>query len=184
MQYIKIPKERVAVLIGSQASTKKQIERLLNVQLKIDSSSGEVTIEDNASKDPLSGWKAKDLVIAIGKGFSPKSAFILAEDNMALEIINLRDVLRNQKAIIRQKGRVIGKNGRFRALLEKSLNVKISVYGKYVSIIGNYEDVKFTKEILGRLIKGVPHATILRMIHRHQKKTDFYGKFIKDDISR
>ena len=53
---LRIPKERVAVLIGKKGEIKKQIEEATNTKIKIDSNEGDVFI---SSKDALKVYTAK-----------------------------------------------------------------------------------------------------------------------------
>ncbi|NLU03443.1 MAG: RNA-processing protein, partial [Methanothermobacter sp.] len=43
-EYIKIPRERVGVLIGKNGAVKAKIERLTQTELEIDSETGAVTL--------------------------------------------------------------------------------------------------------------------------------------------
>src|SRR5437867_9993820 len=75
-----IPRERVGVLIGPKGSVKSTIEKKLFVDLEIDSDTGSVYIGVKSdSPDPSSALRAKDLVLAIGRGFSPSRAFSLLD---------------------------------------------------------------------------------------------------------
>jgi ribosomal RNA assembly protein len=53
MKYVRIPKERVGVLIGKDGETKKTIERISQVHLEIDSEEGDVAFNEQEAKDPL-----------------------------------------------------------------------------------------------------------------------------------
>ncbi|MEM2466891.1 MAG: RNA-processing protein, partial [Candidatus Bathyarchaeia archaeon] len=82
---MRIPKERIGVLIGSKGDTKRAIEKILSVELQIESDTGGVTITlaENA-EDPSVLLRAKDVVTAIGRGFSPEHAFKLIKDEEAV----------------------------------------------------------------------------------------------------
>ncbi len=64
MRLIRIPKERVGVLIGKDGETKELIERRTGTRLQIDTE-GDVNILENMT-DPLAALKVMDLVKAIG----------------------------------------------------------------------------------------------------------------------
>ena len=70
-----IPKDRVGVLVGPGGTVKSTIEEKLYVDLKIDSPSGavEIGVKPDAP-DPSGALQAKDIVLAIGRGFSPERA--------------------------------------------------------------------------------------------------------------
>ena len=67
---VRIPAERVGVLIGRSGSIKKKIESMCKVKLEIDSETGEVTIIGSEQiEDPTTIFKAQNIVLAIGRGF-------------------------------------------------------------------------------------------------------------------
>jgi len=167
--FVKIPKERIGVLIGSKGNVKETIERELMVDLNINSRSGdvEITLKDEA-EDPSLLFRAKDVVLAIGRGFSPEKAFrLIREDDTFLEIIDLRDIFgRSQSDIVRVKGRIIGKDGKARRIIEEMSEALISVYGHTVSIIGTIEQIEIAREAIKLLIKGSQHKTVYRFLQR------------------
>ena len=167
--FVKIPKERIGVLIGPNGKTKREIEEKLNVTLEVDSEAGDVTINLNEdSTDPSQLFKARDIVLAIGRGFSPERAFrLLHDEDMMLTIIDLREIFGRSKSDIRRvKGRIIGKEGKTRRIIEECAEVSISVYGHTVSIIGGMEQSEIAREAISMLIKGSQHATVYRFLQR------------------
>ena len=167
--FVKIPKERIGVLIGPNGKVKREIEENLDVTLEIDSETGDVTINMNENaKDPSYLFKARDIVLAIGRGFSPQRAFRLLQDEDAmLTIIDLRDIFGKSKSDIRRvKGRIIGKEGKTRRIIEECTDSYVSVYGHTVSIIGGVEQSEIAREAINMLIKGNQHATVYRFLQR------------------
>jgi len=171
--FIKIPAERVGVLIGPEGTTKKNIEGKLLVGLQIDSQSGDVTITlAEEATDPSLLFKAKDVVTALGRGFSPEHAFRLIRDEEAmLDVIDLRTVFgRSEADIKRVKGRIIGMNGKTRNIIEELTNTNVAVYGHTVSIIGTIEEAEVAREAVQMLVKGSLHATVYRFLHRKRRE--------------
>lgn len=167
--FVRIPRERVGVLVGTKGQVKEAIEKKLSVNLQIDSGTGEVTISLNeGTPDPSLLFRAKDIVMAIGRGFSPEKAFRLLEDeDKVLEIIDLRDIFGKSESDIRRiKGRIIGKEGKSRRIIEEASGAVISVYGHTISIIGNIEQVEIVREAVKLLIKGSQHRTVFRYLER------------------
>ena len=167
--FVKIPKERIGVLIGPDGKTKREIEENLNVKLEVDSETGDVTINLNEdSTDPSQLFKARDIVLAIGRGFSPQRAFrLLHDEDVMLTIIDLREIFGRSKSDIRRvKGRIIGKEGKTRRIIEECTEAYISVYGHTVSIIGGVEQSEIAREAISMLIKGNQHATVYRFLQR------------------
>lgn len=168
--YMKIPLERAGVLIGNKGSTKAEIEKGTGTTISVDGRTGEVIIEESAgAKDPSGILKARDLINAIARGFSPERAFRLFSDGQMLEIIDLKDLFgdsRNQ--LIRIKGRVIGEKGKTRRIIESLTDVYVSVYGHTVALIGDYEEVRVAKEAIEMLLKGMQHGTVYRFLNRRR----------------
>jgi ribosomal RNA assembly protein len=166
---IKVAKERVGVIIGPDGVTKKNIEEKLSVELKIDSDSGDITITMNEkATDPSMLFKAKDVVTALGRGFSPEHAFRLVRDEEAiLDVIDLRTVFGKSEADIKRvKGRIIGMNGKTRRLIEELTDTQVAVFGHTVSIIGTIEQAGVAREAVEMLVKGSMHSTVYRVLHR------------------
>jgi len=171
--FLKIPKERIGVLIGPEGAVKKGVEEKLKVELQIDSSTGDVTvILTEKAEDPSMLFKAKDVITAIGRGFSPEHAFRLIRDEDALlDVIDLRDFFgRSESDIRRVKGRIIGMNGKTRRIIEELTDTSIAVYGHTVSIIGDMEQVQIAREAIQMLIQGSQHSTVYRFLHRKRRE--------------
>jgi ribosomal RNA assembly protein len=171
--FLKIPKERVGVLIGPEGNTKKHIEEKLNVELQIDSEAGDVVIAvAERADDPSTLFKAKDLITAIGRGFSPEHAFRLVRDEEAmLDLIDLRSVFGKSEADIKRvQGRIIGMSGKTRRIIEELTDTNVSVYGHTVGIIGTLEQVQIAREAVEMLIKGSMHGTVYRFLHRKRRE--------------
>ncbi|MGD0160742.1 MAG: KH domain-containing protein [Candidatus Bathyarchaeia archaeon] len=169
---LKIPRERVGVLIGPDGKTKKHIEDKLGVELQIDSEAGDVSITmAEKAEDPSMLFKAKDLVTAIGRGFSPEHAFRLVRDEEAmLDLIDLRSVFGKSDADIKRiQGRIIGTNGKTRRIIEELTDTNVSVFGHTVGIIGTMEQIQIAREAIEMLIKGSMHGTVYRFLHRKRR---------------
>ncbi|WP_010478706.1 KH domain-containing protein [Thermococcus zilligii] len=171
-EFVKIPKERVAVLIGKKGQTKAEIERRTKTRIDVDSETGEVFITaTEKTDDPLAVWKARDVVLAIGRGFSPERAFRLFNEGETLEVIDLTDVIigNEKNALPRIRGRIIGRKGRTREIIEEMSGADISVYGKTVAIIGNPIQIEVAKTAVEKLVRGSPHGVVYRYLERRKK---------------
>ena len=171
--FIKIPKERVGVVIGPEGRTKKSIEDKLSVELQIDSEAGDVNIlMKEGATDPSVLFTAKDVVTALGRGFSPEHAFRLVRDEEAvLDILDLRAVFGKSEADIKRvKGRIIGMNGKTRGIIEELTDTNVAVYGHTVAIIGTMDQLQVAREAIEMLIKGSMHGTVYRFLHRKRRE--------------
>jgi len=119
--FVRIPKERIGVLVGPEGKVKRSIEEQLDVELRVESEDGgvEITLSEKAP-DPSLLFKAKDVVTAIGRGFPPENAFrILRNEDTVFDFVDLRAIFgRSESDIKRVKGRIIGMNGRTRKTIE------------------------------------------------------------------
>lgn len=165
MEIIRIPAERVKILIGKQGETKTKIEEKCEVSLEIDSE-GEVNLDG----EPANIFFAKDIVLAIGRGFNPKDALKLAKDNYQLFIFHLREHFPTEKAIKRMKGRVIGGEGRIKKEIEGATQSYISVYGNTVGIIAPMDTIEYTKEAVQIVLNGAPHSTLFTYLHKARRE--------------
>ncbi|MEM2093182.1 MAG: KH domain-containing protein [Candidatus Bathyarchaeia archaeon] len=171
--FVRIPRDRVGVLVGPNGETKKHIERMLSVELLVESDTGGVTITlKQDAEDPSKLLRAKEVVSAIGRGFSPENAFELIYDEDAiLEIIDLRTIFgKSESDIKRVKGRIIGMEGKTRRTIEELTDTRISVYGHTVGIIGKLENVQIAREAIQMLIQGSQHATVYGFLHRKRRE--------------
>jgi ribosomal RNA assembly protein len=170
-QILKVPLDRVGVLLGRHGLTKSEIEKACNVALDIDSRTGEVAVKLKGSVEEAEPFKAIAIINAISRGFSPERAFKLLSDNTMLEIIDLREYIgRSREALTRIKGRIIGLRGRARRVIEELTATEISVYGHTVAIIGEPDRVVLASEAVKRLASGSQHGSVYRMLQRERQK--------------
>ncbi len=170
--FVRIPKERVGILIGEEGKVKQYIEEKLNVEIEIDGE-GSITIKLNeGATDPSMLLKAKDVVQAIGRGFSPEVAFrLIRSEDEIFDIVDLRVIFgRSESDIKRIKGRIIGADGKTRKLIEELTEANLVVYGHTVSIIGTFEQVDTAHNAVQMIIEGCQHHTVYRYLQR--KRTE------------
>jgi ribosomal RNA assembly protein len=166
---LRIPKSRIGVLIGRNGETKKEIESLAGVSIQINSNDGSVHIIATSNKsDPTFVWKVRDIIKAIGKGFSARKAFNLIDDDIYLESIDLEGSKNN---IRRLKSRIIGEKGKARKMIEDNTDAYVSVFGNQVSIIGELSEIRDAKEAILQLIQGSKHATVYRYLEQLRFKS-------------
>lgn len=163
---VRIPLERIAVLIGPKGSTKKRIEELTESKLMIDSKTGDViiTIEED-SEDPVNMWRSRDMVKAIGRGFSPQKAYRIKDSSWGFDLLQLRDFVGTSPSSLREvRSRVIGKNGRTRNIIEQITGAHVSVFGNTIGIISEFSKLKILKDGLIKLINGSKHSTVYKYL--------------------
>ncbi len=153
---VKIPKERIAILIGEKGSTKREIQSKTNTKITVNSHEGDVIIN---GEDSFKVIITKNIIKAIGRGFTPKIALKLLNDELILDMINIKDFSgKSKKSEERLKSRIIGTRGKARRTLEKMTNTDIRVYGKTVAIIGKQQDVYLARRGAEIILNGAPHS--------------------------
>ena len=162
----RIPKERVAVLIGKKGETKQEIERNTKTKLEVDSQEGDITI---SGEDSLGLYVAREIVTAIGRGFNPEIAQLLLKPDYVFEVINIKEYAKSKDSEIRLKGRVIGKEGKSRKIIEELTECYITVYGKTISMMGAGDLVLIAKQAIESLLKGSTHASVYKFLEMKRK---------------
>jgi len=171
--FVRIPKDRIGALIGPEGRMKERIEKQLSIEVTIDSETGDVTLTlSSNAEDPSVLFRAKEVVTAVGRGFSPDRAFRLIQDEDALlEVIDLREIFgRAESDIQRLKGRIIGQEGKTRRIIEELTDADVSVYGHTVSIIADADEMDIAREAIKMLLQGRQHSSVYRFLHRKRRE--------------
>jgi ribosomal RNA assembly protein len=163
---LRIPKERVAILIGKKGETKKELEDLTKTKIIIDSKEGDIFLSGN---DALSVFDVVEVIKAIGRGFNPDIAFLVLKHDYIFEFINTNDFAKTKNDSIRLKGRVIGSEGKSRNTIEELTETNISVYGKTIGIIGLQENVASARKAIESLLSGSPHSNVFRFLEKNRR---------------
>ena len=164
---LKIPKERVAVLIGKKGETKQEIENIAKVKLEIDSEEGDVVI---SGKDPIQLFTAKDVITAIGRGFNPEVAMLLLKYDYGFETVSISDYSKTQSDHQRLRGRVIGEGGKARRIIEELTETYLCVYGKTVGIIGKFDNLSLARRAVESILGGSPHNHVYKWLEKRRKE--------------
>jgi len=173
---LRIPRDRIGVLVGTSGKIKRIIENETKTSIEIDSKEGEVTI---TSDDGLKIYVAKEVIRAISRGFNPELALLLLKPDYSLDILSLNDIARNKNDQARIKGRVIGENGKARTIIENLTGAYVCVYGKTVAILGEIEQATTARRAVEMLIKGSPHRNVYKWLERQKKimaRREFFGQ--------
>lgn len=156
---VKIPEERVSVLRGENNEIKKKIEEELDLDLNI--KGNDIEIIDSQG---VKGLQGRRIIKAIGRGFDPEIALLLAEPRMNLAIMKVTEYANTDSSIRRLKGRVIGRNGRAKKRIENMANVYLSIYGKTIGIIGKDMNLRAARAAVIRLLEGSEHSTAFKTL--------------------
>jgi len=159
-KYILIPEERKSILIGKNGKVLRRIEKLTRCRISVGEAIG-------ISGEGLDVLKAEEIVKAIGRGFNPDRAMILADDEYVLEIFSMSGESENTRK--RLMARVIGKSGSTKRIIEHQTGCFISVYGKTVSIIGHSGDIERASKAVEQLLSGRSHGFVYRRLKESKR---------------
>ena len=171
MRSIRIPQDRVGTIIGTKGETKKMLQRISGIKIEVDTE-GEVMIYDDAeTADPLMALKIIDVIKAIGRGFAPDRATRLFDDDEYLEVVDLKEFVggRNNQ-LSRIRGRIIGKDGKTRQIIEDLTGVYVTIYGNTVALIGNSVSLPVAKHAVELLLNGSEHATVYHYLESQRPR--------------
>jgi len=169
--YARIPEDRVGALIGPGGRTKQAIATATSTQIDVEGSEGEVRLV-GADTDPMSVLKARDIVLAIGRGFSPERAMRLLAEDTFFGVLDIKLATgHHEKAALRRiRSRVIGTHGRARTRLEQLSGCSVSVYGSTVALIGKEEQLDRATRAVELLVKGSEHSTVFHLLARLKRE--------------
>ena len=159
LETVLVPKDRIRVIMDRNA--RERIEKELDVKIAFNDNLVEI------DGDGVNLFQAKSIVKAIGRGFSPKKAFRLFDEEEIMDIIEMSGMKDNKIKIIRS--RLIGTNGKARKMIERFSGCSVSVYGRTVSLIGKYEQIAIAKGAVEMIIRGSKHSKVYGFLQQSQK---------------
>ena len=181
----RVPKNRIAVLIGKAGRTREMIEAACGGSLTIDSQSGDVSIAWEGDPDPIKRMKVPDVISAIGRGFSPERAGQLLEDDFVLRLYDIREWGGRQPNQTRRlRSRLIGTNGRIRTLIEEHTGGEISIYGSTVAVMGGDEGLALAAPAIEGILGGSEHGTVLFGLEQDRKRQRLRSKNLETYADR
>jgi ribosomal RNA assembly protein len=91
---------------------------------------------------------------------------------------------KSEKKLKRIKGRIIGRNGEIRKAIERYAECYVSIFGKTVSIIADYENLQIARKAINMLINGMPHHTVLKFLENKysEKQKEKFKEMYKPEF--
>ena len=165
--FVRIPDDRVGVVIGPGGATRREIGDRTGAEVHVDAGEGEVRIS-GPDEDPLAVLKARDIVLALARGFSPPRAMRLLKDDTYLGLIDIKQATghHEKEALRRIRSRLIGTRGRARERIEELSGCSVSVYGTTVALIGKERELENATRAVELLLRGSEHATVYHLLAR------------------
>ena len=108
---------------------------------------------------------------AIGRGFTPDKAIQLLEMDYYLEIVDIRDYVgRSKKRLATIRGRLIGKAGKTRKIIEDMTSADLAIQGHTVSIISDLEGLEATKVAVSMVLAGSEHGAVYKYLESFRRR--------------
>ncbi|MDP1728952.1 MAG: hypothetical protein Q8L27_01980 [archaeon] len=142
---------------------KKQIENALKV--KISTKNGSVLIEG----EPANEMIAKEMIEAMGLGFSIIQVLDLKNDDFSFQKIPIKSIS-HRKDLSQVRARIVGTKGRALKNLEFLTGCELVMHDNYMGIIGHNEDVKKAAYALRKLIGGSKHSNVYAYLEEENAK--------------
>ena len=172
MDYVKVPLSRLGAIIGPKGDTKKRIEELSGCEINIDSEEGIIEIIRKNENDPLKSLLLISTVKAVGRGFTPEKAMQILEMEYYLEVVDIRDYIgRSKKRLATVRGRVIGKAGKTRKIIEDMTGADLAIQGHTVSIISDLEGLEAAKVAISMVLAGSEHGAVYKYLESFRRRT-------------
>jgi len=158
IEHVAIPEERINALKRDRR-WEDELKKFVSVSVRIGNG---IELEGD---DPIQLLRAKEVMKSFGRGFDFNIALVLLDENYFLETIDVKSFAGNSKdRQVTLKGRVIGKGGDAKEIIERYCCVEIAIYGKTISIIGKWEDVGAAREAIEMLLSGSKHTSVYRFL--------------------
>ena len=172
-EYVKIPVDRIGPLVGIKGKVKKEIEILTGTLLHVNSDDGTVIVSPAEDmENPFGVLNAVDIVKAIGKGFYPKIAITLNDDDIYLEDVDPSSYAESEEELNKQIAKVIGNKGIVVNRLSTMSGASIKIYNNEISLLGNFENVMAAKEAVVMLLNGSEHNFVYNFLKNKQNELE------------
>ena len=127
-------------------------------------------IDESGAFEPVYALKVRDVVKAIARGFNPKTAMEIVDQDLYFSLIDIREYTgKKPKRIREMKGRLIGKEGKTKRIIQDLGNCSVSIYGHTVGIIADAENLDCARTAVDMVLSGSKHASVYGYLERKRR---------------